>query len=120
MDHSQSSAQGPIAVLERELNLSWAIVAVVVLALAVRLLLEGTASLTETATLLAYVALVVASAFVRVRQWAGIWFLWALFALHFAWLFSSAGLSFGALVLVLIAGVLAVLGVQELRGELER
>lgn len=104
----------------RELHPSWAAVAVVVLALAVRLVLEGTASAAELATIAAYTGVVVATALVRVRQWAGIWFVWAALALHFANTLSAVGVGLPALVLVVAAGVLVVLGVQDVRGALER
>ncbi|ADB61928.1 hypothetical protein Htur_3063 [Haloterrigena turkmenica DSM 5511] len=115
-----TQVQRAIDVAERELNLAWAAVAAVVLIFAGRLLLEGTASLSRTVALLAYAGVVTASAFVRVRQWAGIWFLWAAFAAHFALTFSAAGMGTVALVLLLATGVLAVLGVQDVRSVLER
>ncbi|WP_339102507.1 hypothetical protein [Haloterrigena salinisoli] len=115
-----TQVQRAVDVAERELTLSWATVAAVVLLFAGRLLLEGTASLTQTVSLVAYAAVVTASAFVRVRRWAGIWFLWAAFVLHFALTFSAAGMGSISLVLLLVAGVLVALGVQDVRGELER
>ena len=118
MDRPQLQRTTDLA--QRELDPAWAVVAAIVALLAVRLLLEGTASPTEAATVVGYAAVVIASAFVRVRRWAGIWFVWALFALHFALLFAGAGIGVAALVLLLSAGVLVVLGVQDLRGTLER
>ena len=117
---SRSQFQRMADLADRELHLSWAIVAGLVCLLAVRLLLEGTATATRAATIVAYAAVVTASAFVRVRQWAGIWFLWAAFVLHFAWLFAGAGMGLIALVLLLVGVVFVVLGVQDVRGVLER
>ena len=117
---SRSQFQRVADLAERELHPAWAAVAVIVLVLAIRLLLEGTATATRAATIVAYAGVVTASAFVRVRQWAGIWFVWAAFVLHFAWLFAGAGMGLIALVLLLVGGVLVVLGVQDVRGVLER
>lgn len=117
---SRSQLRRAADLARRELNPAWTAVAVVVGGVAIRLLLEGTATTALAATIVAYAAVVVATALVRVRRWPGIWFCWVGFALHFAWLFAGTGKGLLALVLLLAAGVLAVAGVQDARGVLER
>ncbi|MDQ2050674.1 hypothetical protein RBH26_09250 [Natronolimnohabitans sp. A-GB9] len=114
-----SQLQHAVARLDEELHFSWTIVAVIVGAIAVTLLLEGTASVGEIVRLVGYTAAVVALAVDRIRQWSGIWFLWALLCVHFALLFSAVGGGLATFLLLLAAGTLAALGVQDLRGELE-
>ncbi|ELY52784.1 hypothetical protein [Natronolimnohabitans innermongolicus] len=110
-----SRLEQTLARADEELSLSWAVVAAVIGVLAVRLLLDGTASLEELLRLVGYTAAVVALAVDRVRQWSGTWFLWALLCVHFATLFGGLV----SVALLVAAGGLAIVGVQHWRGELE-